>query len=228
MPHMSGDMAGGGMADEYADYEVQVAQLEVQVDGEADGGPTTGDIDLIEQTEPVSDRGIDSDELAELVAFRTMLDTRIFSDNVEDQNQLGSVEYEADVGINLQNAELPSQSANNNTTAELQTFGNGEATLINYSEPGVLDTFRYVEQAGFDDTTNGSGGPGATSAVTPRHINYRDLLGTGPFVDRTDDLTLSVEVSKSNVLSAAQGKLTFIGYWDVHEMPEGRASFARP
>lgn len=223
--------------EEYADYFCQVVYAQNNVPGAGQGN--TAESDQILEYEPISDRGIDSDELAELLGFRSV--HTLQATNFPDTDAIGpnTVYGEAELGINLSNDEFPSQSnANNGGTRVIDEAGDGTGVVVdvsNYEEPGVLDTVSLGTSSSFYDdqlldasASLGGGSDGVEEARS--QFFFRDHLGTGPFVDRTDDLTLhheaasvSIPESQDTVLESA-----YIMYWDVHEMPEGRASFARP
>jgi len=219
-------MDGGGT--EYADHEVQV--LTLRGANGADDQSNQGELDEIKNFEPVSERGIDSDELGELVAmFRTAsINLRDFTGLSTDE--VGSVHVEGDLGANLQDGELPSQ-VTNNPTAESDPTKDLLYTTGNYSEPGVFDTFKLSAEPAFADVTNGIAGTGDQSGShSERFINFRDNFGTGPFLDRTDDLSGHIEVEFNNFQTDAtlDVEIKYFLYWAVEEMPECRASFSRP
>jgi len=226
-PSLSGDM---DRADEYADYFTQTITPQVIIDAGSSA-------DIIESTEPVSQRGIDSDEIAELVAM-----SRVFhlqAEDTQDVSAPGTLKGEVDLGINLSEGEFATQAGANNPTTEVndpdQVGGNFQPEngdlfrYANYEEPGVLDSCFGSIGSGFDDAATGKGGGTGGAATFERFINFRQNFGSGPYVDRTDDLTFHIEISLDNF---DNGKGTvqaiYVLYWDVEQMPEGRASFARP
>lgn len=220
---------------EYADHEVQV--LAVRFIKTGDGSDV-----LIEPTiefEPVSERGIDSDELAQLVGWKRHATVGTFETGESDQSFVGEIQTEVDFGINLTKSEaagsLTGANAASPTVIEGDDIG-GETTgdidaaryyRANQSEPGQLDHFLGYAGPGFidDEETAGGGGYSTSQDMT---MWYPEKLGSGPYVDRTDDLVMLPEWEVDDVSGRAEFEITYILYWAVEEMPEGRASFARP
>jgi hypothetical protein len=225
---MSINMENG--AAEYADHEVQVIGVDF-IDAE-----TGGETEVLEQFNPVSSRGLDSDELAELVGvYRTVsAEIRQTSGGGIDENP-GTASYECELGINLTNSEFPGQSFNNSPTAETVVDGSPisdgtgrKVRKVNYDEPGVLDTAYLNSVAPFRNPADGTGGGGDNEQGSERMIDFRSLLGTGPFVDKTDDIVIHAEGNYQSLEALSFLNANYVLYWDVQEMPEGRASFSRP
>lgn len=223
---MSINMESSGR--EYADHEVQVLKMRGDPDIGADNS-----IDILHQTTPVSPRGIDSDELAELVAMRRWFNVKSFGEQDATQTEPGSVTVEADLGANLSPQELATRTTDGGTdvVAESQVINDqdtGSLIFGNYNEPGLFDSFSADATAGFNEIGDGTGGPGSGSRNEERFINFADEFGSGPYMDRTDDLSVHVEVSSLNAANDVEAEVYYTLYWNVQEMPEGRASFARP
>lgn len=228
MPHMAADTGDV----QYADHDVQVITNQVSVNGS--GGSDS--ITMLDQLNPVSNRGLDSDELAELVAMYRFHYVDIDDEIAEDQNNPGAMDSESALGINLSEPEVPNQANANNATAEdRRVIEATDETIINnvrgsnYDEPGALDFTRLQTTSGFvvTATDNGSGS-GAGSKTSERFVNFRDAFGSGPYVDQTDDITVFIEASPNQLDAQGAVETGYTLYWNVQEMPEGRASFARP
>lgn len=217
---MNMDMGAGGA--EYADHEVQVIFGKV-VQENVDGGEN----DTVIQFEPVSDRGLDSDELAELVGWRRNITAKIVQEDEASQTFVGDGQIEVGLGINLTEGEFAEQSGRNFGAREIQATADQTIVANNYSEPGVLDTHASSPTTGFISGTEGAGGSGTNVTDTESQF-YPDYLGSGPYVDRTDDITLHLEAQSVSVVGRIILEAHYILYWNVEEMPEGRASFARP
>jgi len=218
-------MGDGSKADEYADYEVQVIHGRINTDGV---GPD-GSVDEVIEYEPVSDRGIDSDELAELVAMYRDVTLVINDEDNNDQNQIGQALMEFGLGINLSESEFAEQSGPQHGATEVDTTSDGSVFQNNYSEPGVLDHVNEVSQrAAHENSTSQNKSIGGNGLRFERFMNFSDNFHTGPFVDRTDDITAHFEVGHDNLVSRAAAYFSVVLYWNVEEMPEGRASFSRP
>jgi hypothetical protein len=152
----------------------------------------------------------------------------------DNQSEPGSVTGEFDLAINATQGELLGQANANNPNSE--TFGAGdfkdtigpgnELEFTNYNEPGVLDVVDHSANAGFVDS--GAGGGGSDSDFTEREINFQQNFGTGPYVDRTDDLVLHSEINKNDTVSQIRQRGYLIMYWNVETVEGGRGAFARP
>jgi hypothetical protein len=204
---------GGDGSQEYSDFEVQTVAR--RFGGIAAGG--NDDKDKLFQVEPVyPDSGIDSDELAELVAmFRTAT-----VDNLGD----GQVAAEYDLGLNLGERELPGRvlrafngrdTDSEGTVIRQQDDNNINEAGLEGNDAGILDTCTLI--AGADD-----------SFTAERFINFRHNFGTGPFVDKTDDVSFHMELEENGNTAGNSFQVVTYLYWDVTEQPGGRASFARP
>lgn len=202
MPHM--DIGHSGDV-EYADHEVQYIGTNVST---TDGTSVDEEVNI----EPVSQRGIDSDELAELVAMYRTASIQPASSAAAGEN----TEAETGLGLNLSGASESPNDASSQATI-LDTNESGASLRVGeIDDPGVLD--QVVAQV--------FGGTGATS-TTERFVNFREVFGSGPFVDKTDDLTIYGELQPDGT-NQVKMETNYLLYWNVEEMPDGRASFSRP
>jgi len=231
MPHVTGH-SGDGSA-EYADHEVQVIYFQGTTE-DVPNGEDAGFDEVIEY-EPVSERGLDSDELAELVGFRGHFNLRHgLRDDGTQVNRPNEFFAEVGLGINLSLQEFAEQSNQNNGGERILTTPESSLDKDNYAEPGVLDSWSGSSNAQFydDQLVDTAAALGGGSAAQPQHereMFFPDKLGSGPYVDRTDDITVHAEMNAGNIQGTqAIIEGSYIMYWNVQEMPEGRASFARP
>jgi len=223
-------------ADEYADYEVQVVYFQITLLPVDPDGQASVDVDRVFEYEPVSDRGLDSDELAELVGWRRSFNIRTSGEADAEQEFNGNAFGEVGLGINLSIQEFAEQSNANNGGTRIDfddsQIGVLAGSVNNYAEPGVLDSTTVQITSGFQatdvDNVGYAGGAGSGSQTTEDSMFYRDKLGSGPYVDRTDDITIHGEAAKQDIAGEVVLEGHYLLYWDVQEMPEGRASFARP
>jgi len=237
--HMSMNMDMEGGAAEYADHEVQVITNQISANGTG-ANSSSETATMLDQLEPVSNRGLDSDELAELVAMYRIHFVDVDGVVRENQTEAGQVDSESAIGINLSEDEFPTQAnANNATSAERRLIENQNdiASLArgsNYSEPGALDFTRGQITSGFyelvegPDTSGPQGSAGSGGVTKERFVDLRTTFGSGPYVDRTDDISVFAELQATNITGEPTVETAYILYWNVEEMPEGRASFARP
>jgi hypothetical protein len=222
---------------EYADHEVQVLGKKINVSDDLGDGltPLAGsqEGETIIEFNPVSDRGIDSDELAELVGFYRLVKTRIQGAGSNATNS--EANCEGVLGINLTFGDLPNRVVTNGTVVndspDLQVDQIlGRIGAINLDEPGVIDMFAQGANVGFGTSPDNAGGASQITSPSERTFFYGDKLGSGPYVDQTDEMTLALEIELADFTADVdvEVEVNYILYWNVHEMPEGRASFARP
>lgn len=204
---MSINMDSGGV--EYADHEVQSLSFKVVNDGT---GPTGIEGELL--ADPVQQRGIDNDELAELVGMYRF--AFLQPQGAMDQTNGDVMDFEFNMGINTKGKSEALTDLSGNAEIAEDTVTGGGVTLGESDDPGILDGGGIVGSIGND-----------TGTVSERFIDFRDVLGSGPYVDATDDLVFQGEVS-NNGSDTVNGEVEYILYWDVEELPEGRSSFARP
>jgi len=220
---------------EYADHEVQLISARLLPSADVSGGVFEPKLEF----EPVSDRGLDSDELAELVGFKRMAAVRHKNTNDENSDNNGDLGFEVDLGINITESEAlgtqtgdpgnPSVLTGNEIeTSEITgTFDDGDQVLFNNSsEPGQLDHIQIYGSPGLASSTLGAAN--GFAQTKERTMFYPDKLGSGPYVDRTDDIVMLPEIEFDGYDGNPDCEITYILYWNVEEMPEGRASFARP
>lgn len=215
---------------EYADYHVQNIGVRLVAEDEFQSGV----VEPVLEFNVVSDRGIDSDELAELIGWKRTAVTRFQLTSENGQSTTGDLFFEGDFGVNLTESEAVGSSTGdpgNPTTIDTEdelkaTVNEGDfnarVSYSNEEEPGQLDYFGLYGSPG---SSEGAGPDTHTKEVS---VFYPDKFGTGPFVDRTDDLVLLPELEFNDVVSRIDSEVIYQLYWDIHEMPEGRASFARP
>lgn len=206
---MNMDMESSGV--EYADHDVQALSFQITTPGSAQ------DNEFILTTEPVQERGIDNDELAELVAmYRTVRLTPSDEQTASNVTAQG-ISGEANFGINNdQKSEQLTDLPANNTLILEDGPVDGFGAIGGSTDPGILDG---VGLAGFETSSSGP--------TAERFMNFKHELGSGPYVDRTDDLVFAGEVNsrtEDNLIL----EYSVILYWNTTEMPEGRPSFARP
>lgn len=217
---------------EYADHEVQAISGVLTTDRGLDSDEDTATAEVFEQLNPVSERGIDSDQIAELVAMYRKATIRY--GNSGGQSFGNSFFGEASLGVNISGESEEFTSLSQNApTAESQdiTPGNEDANdflfrVANINEPGILDGVSIGGSVAFLGD-NGEGG-GGQQDYSERYVNFRDEFGSGPYVDRTDDLTLFEELEVNGSTSQCELEVSYILYWNTETVPEARRNFGRP
>lgn len=185
----------------YSDHEKQIIALTISLSpGE--------DYDSFTQFEPLGKRGLDPDEVAELVSLHRVMGA-------------ASGESELALGINQQEFDAPTQAAGNvqegrELTAN-DTPGGKVSSVANYEELSVLDF-----------ASTGANPINQQKAVLERDFNFADQYGEGPYVDASDDLSVHAEFSHEGSSTAD----TFFGIyelmWNVTQAPDGVPQFSAP
>lgn len=218
-------MDGGDSADSYSDFEIQ------HITGQAQKLNGTGGSEWDYITEPLDQNGIDNDEVAELVYYKRTLSMYVRQDGTVGSND-GSAKGEFGFGINLPNADAHLL----NLTGDGVTLDPNEVNadqgdfLVNsVDDPGILDSETVAVTRDKANTTDGVGAGAEYSEPTIWELNMRDAFGRGPFLDRSDDLSLFVEINNYGIDNARVDIAVDIKLvWDVHEVDGGRASLAPP
>lgn len=223
---------GGSTATEYADHEVQAVSAVLTTDDGLSSTEDSATAEIFKNFDPVSDRGLDSDEIAELVGMYRKATLRF--GNVDGQSFGNSMFAEGSLGVNIagESEEFSSLSANAPTaervdvTPDPDTADSFLSRFASIDEPGILDGTSIGGSLPYIDG-GGAGGSGQQE-VTERWFNFRDTFGSGPFLDATDDLTLFQELEVNEVIDQAEFELAYILYWDTETVPEARRNFGRP
>lgn len=183
---------------QYADHERQVIAVNLTL-GAGEEADTDTDLD------PVGERGIDPDEIAELVSIRRTA--------VSDGG-----EFEFDLGLNLGFDEYPTQAASNLQSGnQLEVIdGNPQGQeLSNYSEIGALDSGNHCADGQRDE-----------HQFSEYYENLPENYGSGPYVDATDNLSLHVEADNGTG-STRDYRLVYILTWNVEEADDRIPRFSR-
>ena len=229
-------MGGSDEGSTFTDFEYQHTSFSIGHFGQ----PNDANILYSNRVEPLESRGgLESDEVAELVALRGYHQAGLddIGDPATENSAPGSTETRGVLGVNLAEQETIEDGTNltESTKYEEVIRGNGTAggdangDTFNIDEPGVFWHFDYAFQPAFLDNANGVGG-GAASAATfgPETINYRQLFGRGPVVDTTDEIVGLTRMinSRQEYNVEAVGRYTFV--WDVSTVEGQRKQFSLP
>jgi len=190
---------------EYSDHEVQ--NISALLTGISPGD----EADTFTRLEPLGQRGLDPNEVAELVALYRIV-------------AAPNGETEVDLMINGSKDESPSNAAGNITTGFLDgapedANGNNQGPLANYMDNGVLDTGAALNDPDPITATNQSG----------YFVNFRSEFGSGPYVDANDDLGLHIEFDvPSDAPNSETMQVIYRLYWHVVEVSDGIPEFGSP
>lgn len=212
----------------YSDFEVQ--HVSVNVDNT--GGPDE-QVEAVYEIEPVSG-DLDNDEIAELVMIHRDYSMRADESASDNQAFVGFSQGEMGLALNTPNRDqfLLNKTGNNEgqiTVVDTENEDSLNADGSELDEPEQLDYAAFALTPGFiDDTNEDAGGPGTGSKDEQRTVNFRDNFGHGPFVDRTDDVNIFVEVAKQDVTPTVRANVSVTLIWDVTRIENTRGTLAPP
>lgn len=216
------DSGSGGVS--YSDHDVHHIRHTLNVEPGTGGITTT--VDDIRQFE-ITERGLDPDELAELRAMRVSVGCRVRSG--QPQSQRGELSFQVGAGFNLSGNEFLA-IADNDVEEFIDPDGDGtdeiKARTTDTDEVGQIYHMTDSYSVGFDDDTNGNGGP-TNSAPHAEVLDMNELFGSGPYVDAADDFSSLVQFRPSNVIERLACEIKYSLYYDVSEVEGGRTRFGR-
>lgn len=188
--------------------------------------------------EPFDSRGgLESDEIAELVAVQIQgqaaLDGGGDADSVIDAN----FEIKGGVGFNIDYGDLPFQVPTNLAGGAFPTTTDNEVSqtdaLDEAGDAGSAGSVRIgqTDEQGlvypFSVSASASSGFDAYE-ITNDVINYRDQYGRGPVVDATDDWSLRLYHIQNGNAVAGEMALSIRAVWDISTVEGVRSRFSLP
>jgi len=215
MPSINDEMATGADID-YSDFEYQFANLTPQAEG---GSPFNYEFDVLEGR-----GGLDNNEVAELVYIETQ----------------ASLEYELDAGANDQDvatagelrglvgANIDGGNGINGLGQRVDTNINSPGTGFVATDDRVFQLFEARGAPGFDDETSGPGGNTFTTS-TLYTKNWRELVGRGPVLDSSDNITVDGLVIAGDTLAGITlGNIRLHMVFDTAEVSDAGRAFSVP
>jgi hypothetical protein len=173
---------------------------------------TTGTSASDREYEPLGG-DLQNDELAELVSLRGTIQSFVNEDPADgNQDEAGTYGGEAEIGINLDGPERamsdqrdPNYTDDSPAILALLTAGTGTVPFV--------------------DSSAGAGGGGGSPSQNVA-INFREHFGSGPFLDKSDSITLRTVVQAQNTVLQVNTE----AYWQlgyrVYEIESQRPTFA--
>lgn len=148
---------------------------------------------------------LDRNQIAEIVAVDITHNFGI-RDN-RDNSNLSSGRFDYSVNVNrFTGRDLDGR----NTSVDVVDQNNtGPATATNIQtdvNTTCLDRGNIEATAGFSSANNGFGGPGSSGTAARNVVDFRDLLGGGPVIDRFDDLVLRHSIKTDNFAGISTGE----------------------
>lgn len=233
MPHrdpetgqfLPGDGPAGDM--DYTDFEYESHFVELGTDGT---GGSAGADTVAAKLDPLDAfGGLESDEVAELVAVFYALSLRVDT-RVTAASGGTRVSAHAGMGANLTTDEWPVTS-DVDATAAFEENNTGASVLGGdlraVTEPGIFWLEELAAAARQNDTTNGVGtGPDYGEASGARL--FRATSGRGPILDPTDDIEVwaTLGIATANLEPFLTVSTTMV--WDTAEVSDKRSRFSVP
>jgi len=211
---------------EYTDYEVQ----NFAYNADLVGGPSDfGEAEA--RYEVTGPQGLSHDEVAELAVM-----TFHATHGVEDQDTTTDTEPGTSRGrfiIGIDTDRDDSVAIGGGTPdADAEVTGGGtsggtpDITADHSTNPAVLEEAQLQAMVGFNDTVTGTGG-GSSNSQLARIVNFRELFGTGPFLDSTDEMHIASQINHDQVSGDTNLRITGRWYWRIHELESSRPRFGR-
>lgn len=231
MPHInhSGDGPGMGQKPGYSDVEVQNFASQVRYpDGESGG-----QVEVSKGFEP-TEHGLDNNEVAELIGFDRLIVLEDPNTGNQTEETSVSVEYAmgADLGgdanldpflVNLagDGTEFPADTSEFNIEPQ-------QNLIYEDDDAAQLDFTRLTYSGTFSSTVEGISGVGSLPRER-REVNYRDLYEHGPVFDRTDDVSIGIEIDADDTTASGMFVDHYLQLrWMVYEVDGYRAEFDFP
>lgn len=209
---------------DYSDFEYQQIYHRHQQDPTGDGANSQVKSDF-EVLGGIG--GLDNNEVAELVWMEAQVSVQHFQEDA-DQDVGSETFFEGIVGANLPatTALLP---ADGDQTGEIINTNNTSASLngSDDSEDRVFAPFAVAKTPAFDDQTNGPGGGGGHSTLVVKRP-FRNMVGRGPVLDSSDDLSLLTSLEQDDEIIVGRGKVSLHCIWDVAETSDAGRAFSVP
>lgn len=218
MPHISESMEE---SDSYSDMEVQHITATAQ-------STDVGGIEFDYLVDPL-DGDLDANEVAELVYYQRRVSMNVNQDGSE-LGDASSARGEFGFGINLPNIDSHLLNrTNDGDTLQPNDGGSGQMPVNTVDDAGILDAVTVSVAHSFEDTSQGTGAGAEYSEPAEREIQFGQIFGHGPYVDRTDELSLGAEINNYGIENGRVDlhmdvQLAFATY----EVEGGRAEFAPP
>lgn len=181
--------------------------------------------------------GLDSDEIAELVALQVQGQAQTDGDGSGDDNIIANVEIKGGLGFNIDYGDLacapptnlaggafPSEEANE-VLQEDALDEDGDAGSAGSVKVGQTDEtgLIYPFAVGFSASSGYDSYP-----ILNDVVNYRELYGRGPVIDATDDWSLRLYHVQNGTEVAGELALNIRPVWDVSTVEGVRSRFSLP
>lgn len=222
------DMTAHGADTDYSDFQYQTAQF--ALGGTPQGPDNNVSVSGVTSIPPLAGvGGLDNNEVAELVAIEVIAYLEI-EDEFNDQTTHTQVQGRGVVGANLSTTQDAFVQAGNKYEGD--TFdvsgdlGGPNADALTMTDDRKFQIFVMSADAGADDGT--SGGAGGSTDNFHATKNFRELVGRGPVLDSSDDVTCAIDVNTGDLVNLFTGLVHVHMIWDVAETDDAGRAFSVP
>lgn len=230
MPHISPETDDGPT--DYSSWEYQHVEFAHEESADS-GGSARSTFDI--GVEPLQEQGgLDQNEVAELIAIRVETDVQTDDHETLSVTEEGVIEYRGVLGANLDSpSDLISSPPNaidrKSIDQALSTDdgADGQVRTFGHDKSEVFYHFARAVNVPFSSDAGGVGGSGGFNHNTET-VNFRELLGRGPVLDASDNVSVVSRLILNNSLADAEAKLRVTMYWDVATVDDAGAKFSVP
>lgn len=196
---------------EYADWEFQ----HIRVQSVSPSGSASGD-DASDRSYDILGGDLQHDEVAMLGNIRCVLFAEVTESPADDsQDEAGTFGAKSELGINIDGVER--------ATSDQRDPNYGDE-----DNPGIVAVLGTGSSAvPFVDTSAGAGGGGG-APHDRLDVNFIDWYGSGPFCDKSDNITVRTEISNQNTVVEVTAQAYFTIGWLVYEVDDIRPTFGSP
>lgn len=210
-------------ADSYNEYEVSGFFADPQVNADSDGGEDAIKYEF--KFDNIAPRGLDRGEVAEIVYMDAFVQFTVRDDGSDPNGELanGAMDYQACINEPAEisgGVETDTEVVSGSPSIPSTAAGQGSA-------PETLYEGNLVATAGFEAGADGVGGPGSGDAHQRYAVDFRELFGQGPIVDRFDDFRIISTVDGNNLVGKSKGEHRVRLYLNVMESDRAEG-FGRP
>lgn len=214
----------------YSDIEVQNFAVQWRYPANEAGSQIEGSKNF----EP-TEHGLDNNEVAELIGF----DRALFIQDVDNGNQTEEASFTVEYGMGADigsdgvfNSFLPNLAGDGTTfPADVDDPDNTtpqQNLIYEDDDPAQLDYTTMAINATFSSAAEGISG-GGTTPFQRREVNYRDMYSHGPVFDRSDDISIGLELDADTSGSSGMNAGLYLQLrWMVYTVDGYRAEFDFP
>jgi len=216
-----------GSSEDYSDYEYQHFSFQIETQDE-DNARSAGIVNF----DPLQTLGgLDNNEVAELVGYELHATIEI-EEETGVQNNEGVAEFRGNFGANLSNQEgiVGGDGQGVIVDGEVIDERSPDTTLVRVDKTNADDRIFQLFRADAGLPFSDANGRGGNASIESFHTtkNYRDLVGRGPVLDSTDDLSVRGVIACSDTVMRVAGRTRATLIWDLAEVSDAGRAFSVP